>query len=120
MALTVIIVAVLNIFLGSSAAKWALLAPVLVPMFMYLEKPISPAVTQLVYRIGDSTTNGISPLYPYFPLVLAWVKEYRKDAGVGTIIRLLLPYAMFSGIAWILLLILWTILGIPVGPGEAM
>ncbi len=120
MMLTVIIVAILNIFLGSSAAKWALLAPVLVPMFMYLEKPISPAVTQLVYRIGDSSTNGISPLYPYFPLVLAWVKEYRKDAGVGTIIRLLLPYALFTTIAWILLLVLWTLLGIPVGPGEAM
>ncbi len=120
MAITVVVVAILNIFLGSSAAKWALLAPILVPMFMYLEKPISPAVTQLVYRIGDSITNGISPLYPYFPLALAWVKEYRKDAGVGTLIRLLLPYALFTGIAWILLLVVWTMLGIPVGPGEAL
>jgi len=120
MAVTVVVVASLNIFLGSSAAKWAMLAPILVPMFMYLDSPISPAVSQLVYRIGDSITNGISPLYPYFPLALAWVKEYRKDAGIGTLIRLLLPYALFTGIAWISLLVLWYFLGIPVGPGEGM
>jgi aminobenzoyl-glutamate transport protein len=120
MAVTVLVVSFLNIFLGSSAAKWAIFAPILVPMFMYLDSPISPAVTQLVYRLGDSITNGISPLYPYFPLALAWVKEYRKDAGIGTLIRLLLPYALFTGIAWILLLVLWYFLGIPVGPSEGM
>ncbi len=120
MAVTVVVVAVLNIFLGSSAAKWAMLAPIIVPMFMFLDKPLTPAISQLVYRIGDSITNGISPLYPYFPLALAWVKEYRKDAGVGTLIRLLLPFAVFTGIAWIALLVIWYWLGIPVGPGEAM
>lgn len=120
LAVTVVIVAVLNIFLGSSAAKWAMLAPIMVPMFLYLESPISPAVSQLAYRIGDSTTNGISPLYPYFPVALAWIKEYRKDAGIGTLIRLLLPYALFTGIAWTVLLVLWHVAGIPVGPGEAV
>lgn len=110
----------LNVFLGSSAAKWAMLAPIVVPMFMLLDPPISPAVSQLAYRIGDSTTNGISPLYPYFPLALGWIREYRKDAGIGTLIRLLLPYAVFAGIAWILLLVIWYLLGIPVGPGEAI
>jgi aminobenzoyl-glutamate transport protein len=110
----------LNVFLGSSAAKWAMLAPIVVPMFMLLDPPISPAVSQLAYRIGDSTTNGISPLYPYFPLALGWIREYRKDAGIGTLIRLLLPYAVFAGIAWMVLLVIWYLLGIPVGPGEAI
>lgn len=120
LAVTVLIVAFLNIFLGSSAAKWAMLAPIMVPMFLFLENPISPAVSQLAYRIGDSITNGISPLYPYFPVALAWIREYRKDAGIGTLIRLLLPYALFAGIAWIVMLVLWHLAGIPVGPGEAI
>jgi len=120
MVTTVLIVMVLNLFLGSSAAKWGMLAPIIVPMFLYLDSPISPAVSQLVYRIGDSTTNGISPLYPYFPLALGWLREYRKDAGIGTLIRLLLPYALFTGIAWILLLLVWYFIGIPVGPAEAI
>jgi len=117
---TSITVMFLNVFLGSSSAKWAMLAPIMVPMFMFLDPPISPAVSQLAYRIGDSTTNGISPLYPYFPLALGWIREYRKDAGIGTLIRLLLPYAVFAGIAWIVLLVIWYLLGIPVGPGEAI
>ncbi len=120
MVITVLVVMVLNLFLGSSSAKWAMLAPILVPMFLYLESPITPAVSQLVYRLGDSTTNGISPLYPYFPLALGWIREYRKDAGIGTLIRLLLPYALFTGIAWIILLLIWYFIGIPVGPAEAI
>jgi aminobenzoyl-glutamate transport protein len=120
LAVTALIVMVLNVFLGSSAAKWAMLAPIVVPMFLLLDPPISPAVSQLAYRIGDSTTNGISPLYPYFPLALGWVRVYRKDAGVGTLIRLLLPYAIVAGIAWVAMLVLWYLLGIPVGPGESI
>jgi aminobenzoyl-glutamate transport protein len=116
--ITILIVMAMNLFLGSSSAKWAMLAPILVPMFLLLKPSVSPAVTQLIYRIGDSTTNGISPLYPYFPLALGWVREYKKDAGIGTLIRLLMPYAIFTGIAWIALLLLWYLLGIPVGPGE--
>ena len=116
--ITIMIVMVMNLFLGSSSAKWAMLAPILVPMFLLLKSPVTPALTQLIYRIGDSTTNGISPLYPYFPLALGWVREYRKDAGIGTLIRLLMPYAIFTGIAWIVLLLLWYLLGIPIGPGE--
>ena len=120
LVVTSITVMGLNVFLGSSSAKWAMLAPIVVPMFLLLDPPITPAVSQLAYRIGDSTTNGISPLYPYFPLALGWIREYRKDAGIGTLIRLLLPYALFTGIAWITLLIIWYLLGIPVGPGEAI
>ncbi len=118
MVLTTLTVMILNIFMGSSSAKWAMLAPIIVPMFLYLDNPISPAVSQLVYRIGDSISNGISPLYPYFPLALGWLREYRKDAGVGTLIRLLLPYAFFTAIAWILLLLVWYFIGLPIGPGQ--
>ena len=118
MVLTTLTVMVLNIFMGSSSAKWAMLAPIIVPMFLYLDNPISPAVSQLVYRIGDSISNGISPLYPYFPLALGWLREYRKDAGVGTLIRLLLPYAFFTAIAWIILLLIWYFTGLPIGPGQ--
>lgn len=120
LAVTAAIVMALNVFLGSSAAKWAMLAPIVVPMFMLLDPPISPAVSQLAYRIGDSATNGISPLYPYFPLALGWVRVYRKDAGVGTLIRLLLPYAVVAGVAWVAMLVVWYLLGIPVGPGEGI
>lgn len=120
LVVTILIVMVLNLFIGSSSAKWGILAPILVPMFLYLNPPISPAVSQLVYRLGDSTTNGISPLYPYFPLALGWLREYRKDAGIGTLIRLLFPYAIFTGIAWILLLLIWYLIGIPIGPAEAI
>lgn len=120
MVFTTLTVMILNIFMGSSSAKWAMLAPIIVPMFLYLENPISPAVSQLVYRIGDSISNGISPLYPYFPLALGWLREYRKDAGVGTLIRLLLPYAFFTAIAWILLLLIWYFLGLPIGPGQVI
>jgi len=120
LVVTVVLVMVMNLFLGSSSAKWAMLAPIIVPMFLYLNPPISPAVSQLVYRLGDSTTNGISPLYPYFPLALGWVREYKKDAGIGTLIRLLLPYAIFTGIAWIILLLIWYLIGIPIGPAEVI
>jgi len=104
--------------IGSSSAKWAMMAPIFVPMFYHIGIP--PAVAQLVYRIGDSVTNGISPLYVMFPLILGWVSEYRKDAGVGTVISLLLPYAVFSAIAWMVLIVIWYYLGLPIGIGEVI
>jgi aminobenzoyl-glutamate transport protein len=106
----------LNLFIGSGSAKWALMAPVFVPMFYHIN--LSPALTQLLYRIGDSITNGISPLYTMFPLILGWVQQYDKNAGIGTVASLLLPYAIFTFIAWTLLLIVWYLLGIPIGVGE--
>ncbi len=106
----------LNLFIGSGSAKWALMAPVFVPMFYHID--LSPALTQLLYRIGDSITNGISPLYTMFPLILGWVQQYDKNAGIGTVASLLLPYAIFTFIAWTLLLVVWYLLGIPIGVGE--
>ncbi len=114
----VLMALVINLFIGSASAKWAMMAPIFVPMLYHIN--VSPAVTQLVYRIGDSVTNGISPLYTMFPLILGWVSEYRKDAGVGTVFSLLLPYAVFSAIAWMIMLVLWYNLGLPIGIGEPM
>ena len=94
-----------------------MMAPVFVPMFYHIE--LSPALTQLLYRIGDSITNGISPLYTMFPLILGWVQQYDKDAGIGTVASLLLPYAIFTFIAWTLLLVAWYLIGIPIGVGES-
>ena len=112
----IIITMLLNLFIGSGSAKWAMMAPVFVPMFYHIE--LSPALTQLLYRIGDSITNGISPLYTMFPLILGWVQQYDKNAGVGTVASLLLPYAIFTFVAWTILLVAWYLIGLPIGVGE--
>ncbi len=114
----IIITMFLNLFIGSGSAKWAMMAPVFVPMFYHIN--LSPALTQLLYRIGDSVTNGISPLYTMFPLILGWVQQYDKNAGIGTVSSLLLPYAVFTFIAWTILLVVWYVLGIPIGVGEPL
>lgn len=106
---------VVNIFIGSASAKWAILAPVMVPMMMILG--YDPAVTQVAYRIGDSITNPLSPLFYYFPLILGFARKYEKDTGMGTIIANMLPYSTAFTIAWIVLLIVWVVFDIPLGPG---
>lgn len=112
----VVIIAVANLFMGSASAKWAIFAPIFVPMFMALG--FHPAFTQLLYRIGDSITNCVSPLYPFFPILLGWIGDIDKDrARVGTVLSYLVPYANFLLIGWVLMLIVWFLLGLPVGPG---
>lgn len=111
----IVIVAVANLFMGSASAKWAIFAPIFVPMFIALG--YHPAFTQLLYRIGDSITNCVSPLYPYFPLLLGWVASVdEKRAQVGTVLSFLMPYAIFLLVGWSLMLIGWYLLGLPVGP----
>jgi aminobenzoyl-glutamate transport protein len=111
----ILLIALANLFMGSASAKWAIFAPIFVPMFLSLG--YFPAFTQLLYRLGDSTTNCISPLYPYFPLLLGWIADIdRKKARVGTVLSLLLPYANFLLIGWIAMLIIWYLLGLPLGP----
>lgn len=105
----------INLFIGSGSAKWALLAPVIVPMFMMLN--YSPAFAQVAYRIGDSTTNAITPLSPYFAIALGFMQKYKKNIGVGNFFSLALPYVIGFGIIWILLLAVWFFLNIPLGPG---
>ncbi len=109
------IVMVGNLFIGSMSAKYAFFAPVFVPMFMQIG--ISPELTQLVYRMGDSVTNVITPLNPYLVIILALLKEYLPKSGLGTLISIMLPYTIAFTIAWLLLLFIWMMLGIPLGPG---
>lgn len=110
------IVAFLNIFLGSGSAKWAIFAPIFIPMLAQLG--YSPAFVQLLYRIGDSITNCVTPLYIYFPLLLGWIHKYNKNIGIGTIVSLLVPYAIILFIMWIVLLMIWFWLNLPIGVGE--
>ncbi len=102
-----------NLLVGSASAKWALLAPIFVPMLMQLG--ISPELSQTAYRIGDSCTNIITPLMPYFPLVVVFAQKYVKNTGIGTIVSLMLPYSIAFLITWIIFLLIYWMLGIPLG-----
>ncbi len=113
-----IIVAILNIFLGSGSAKWAIFAPIFVPMLAQLN--YSPAFVQLMYRVGDSITNCVTPLYVYFPLLLGWINKYDKRIGIGTVVSLLIPYAAILFVIWVLLLFVWYGLNLPIGVGEGI
>ncbi len=110
------LVAFLNIFIGSGSAKWAIFAPIFIPMLSQLG--YSAAFIQLMYRVGDSITNAISPLYVYFPLLIGWVRKYDKDIGIGTILSLLIPYAVVLFVMWVALLFIWFWLDLPIGVGE--
>lgn len=105
----------INLFMGSASAKWAILAPVFLPMFMKVG--ISPELTQVAYRIGDSTTNIISPLMSYFAMIVVFAQKYDKKAGIGTIISTMVPYSAIFLIGWIVLLAIWMMIGLPLGPG---
>ena len=111
----IILASFINIFIGSGSAKWALLAPIFVPMMFLLG--YNPGFTQILYRIGDSTTNIISPLFPYFPIVLEMITDYDEEAGVGTLLSLMIPYSMIMLAVWILMMIVWYTIGLPLGPG---
>jgi aminobenzoyl-glutamate transport protein len=110
----IIVAALINFLIASSSAKWAILAPVFVPMFMLLG--YSPALTQMAYRIGDSITNPITPMLAYFAIVLTFAKKYDPKMGIGTLMTSLLPYSIAFSIMWILLFAGWYLLGIPLGP----
>lgn len=115
LVLFIIITAIINIFIAADSAKWAIMAPVFVPMFMQMG--IAPEVTQVAYRIGDSGTNIISPLMPFFPLIVAFAQRYGKENGVGTVVALMLPYSIMILISWTVFFVLWYVFNIPVGPG---
>ncbi len=116
--LFMILVAVLNIFLGSGSAKWAIFAPIFIPMLAQLG--YSPAFVQLMYRVGDSITNCVTPLYVYFPLLLGWIHKYNNRIGIGTIVSLLVPYAVILFLMWVVLLFIWYGLNLPIGVGETI
>ncbi len=115
MVMFVILSGTLNLLMGSASAKWAILAPIFIPLFMFMG--YSPELSQVVYRIGDSVTNIISPMMSFFALIIAFFQKYDKNARIGTVVATMLPYSFAFFIVWTLLLIIWILMGIPLGPG---
>lgn len=114
----VLLSVILDLFIGSASAKWAVMAPIFVPMLMLLG--YSPELTQAAYRIGDSVCNIITPLMSYFPLIVAFAQKYDPKAGIGTIMSMMMPYSMTFLIGWTLFLVIWFWLGLPLGPGAGL
>ena len=114
----VLVAASVNMLIGSASAKWAMLSTVFVPTFMTVG--ISPALTQVAYRVGDSFTNCVSPLNPYMVVLLVFMQQESKKAGIGTLVSMMAPFAVALGIVWPLMLFLWVTLGLPLGPGGGL
>ena len=114
MILFILLSGLINMAMGSASAKWAIMAPVFIPMFMLLG--YSPELSQVVYRIGDSVTNVISPMMSFFALIIAFIQKYDKNAGIGTVIATMLPYSIAFLLVWTALLIVWLLIGLPLGP----
>ncbi|NME70302.1 AbgT family transporter [Flammeovirga aprica] len=114
----IFLAALINLVMGSASAKWTLMAPVFIPMFMLVG--ISPELTQVAYRIGDSVTNIISPMMSYFALIVAFIQRYDKNAGIGTVIATMLPYSIAFLIVWVVLMAVWLILDLPIGPDSPL
>lgn len=114
----IILAAIINLVMGSASAKWAIMAPVFIPMFMLVG--FSPELTQGAYRVGDSVTNIISPMMSYFALIIAFLQRYDKKAGIGTLIATMLPYTFFFFIVWTVFFLVWFIFQVPLGPDSPM
>jgi len=111
----VLLSGMVNLVVGSASAKWALIAPVFVPMLMQVG--LSPDLTQAAYRVGDSTTNIVTPLMPYFPLIVLFCRRYVQSSGIGTVVALMLPYSVALLVLWTAFLLGYWALGLPLGLG---
>ena len=118
LGLIVLFTGLINLFVGSASAKWALLAPVMVPMLMLLG--VSPDGATAAYRVGDSATNIITPLMVYFPLILVFAQRWKKDFGIGSLTAIMIPYSIWIMISGLALMILWVWLGLDLGPGASV
>lgn len=118
MVLFILFTGFINLFMGSASAKWTIMAPVFVPMFMLLG--YSPELTQVAYRIGDSCTNIISPLMSYFAMIVVFAKKYDEESGIGTLVATMLPYSLVFLAGWAVLLIVWMLTGVPLGPDAGL
>jgi len=118
LALIILFTGLINLFVGSASAKWALLGPVVVPMLMLIG--ISPEMSTAAYRVGDSATNIITPLMPYFPLILIFCQRWQKDFGIGSLAATMLPYSILLLLSGIAMTIVWVVLGLPLGPGAVV
>ncbi len=112
----VLLSAIINMFMGSASAKWAIMAPVFIPMLMLIDPAYHPGLTQAAFRIGDSVTNLITPMMSYFALIVTFAQKYDERYGIGTIISTMIPYSFILFIAWTALLVIWMLTGIPLGP----
>ena len=109
----ILLSAFLNIFMGSASAKWAILAPVFIPMFMLLD--FHPGLTQASFRVGDSVTNVITPMMSYFALIVTYAQRYDEKYGIGTIISLMIPYTLIFLAVWLIVIAIWVFTGLPLG-----
>ena len=112
----VLLSAFINLFMGSASAKWAIIAPVFIPMLMLLDNAYHPGITQAAFRIGDSLTNLVTPMMSYFALIVTFAQRYDEKYGIGTIISTMLPFTVVLAVVWIAVLMVWVWLGIPLGP----
>jgi aminobenzoyl-glutamate transport protein len=111
----IVLTIIVNLIIPQAIAKWALLAPIFIPLFIRLD--VAPQTVLAAYRVGDSPTNVITPLMAYFPLIVVFAQRYRKDAGIGTVVSMMLPFVVILSIAWTLFFVAWYVVGIPLGPG---
>jgi aminobenzoyl-glutamate transport protein len=112
----IILTIIVDLIIPQAIAKWALLAPIFIPLFSRLG--VAPQTVLAAYRVGDSPANVITPLMAYFPLIVVFTRRYKKDAGIGTVVSLMLPYVVILSVAWILFFVVWYLIGIPLGPGS--
>ena len=111
----ILLSSIINLLIGSASAKWGILAPIFIPMLVLVG--FHPAFTQMLYRIGDSITNPITPMMPYLPLLLSYAQKYDPKMKLGSLLSSLMPYSIVLGIVWPLFMIIWFLLGWPLGPG---
>jgi aminobenzoyl-glutamate transport protein len=114
----IVVAATIDLFVASASAKWAVMGPIFVPMLMRLGW--SPEVTQALYRVGDSVMNCVTPLNPYFPIVIVAVRRYAPETRLGTLLAAMLPYSIGFGIAWCAFVVLWVLAGLPPGPNAPL
>ncbi|MCL1924958.1 MAG: AbgT family transporter [Defluviitaleaceae bacterium] len=110
-----LIATTINLFIGSASAQWLLMAPIFVPIMM--DMGFTPEFTLVAYRVADSSTTVITPLLTYFAMILAFARKYVKESGVGSIISMMFPYSVVIFVLWTLILLIWMVLGLPIGPG---
>lgn len=107
-----------DFIMPAAIAKWAILAPIFIPLFLRLD--VAPQTVLAAYRVGDSPANVITPLMAYFPLIVIFAKRYKTDAGIGTVVSMMLPYVLILGLLWTAFFIAWYLIGIPLGPGSSV
>jgi aminobenzoyl-glutamate transport protein len=112
----IILTILVDFIIPQAIAKWALLAPIFIPLFIRLG--VAPQTVLAAYRVGDSPANVLTPLMAYFPLIVVFTQRYKKDSGIGTVVAMMLPYMIILSIVWILFFVVWYLIGIPLGPGS--